>query len=570
MNNPSETIEATSENFIGPKAPAQKGVLTETPKGDFSQLKIHAKSDILSGFLVFLIALPLCLGIALASGYPAIAGILSAIVGGIVATFFSNSELTIKGPAAGLIVIALGCVTEFGFTGGVDPAKDYQAYRLALGVGVAAGVTQILFGVFRLGILGEFFPVAAIHGLLASIGIIIIAKQFPILLGLQPEGAPLELLAGIPSFILNMNPGVGAIGMISLIIVAGYSLIKNPKLKVIPAPMTMLLITVPMGLYVGIGDEKFYTFNNQTYQLGEKFLVNVPSNLFNALAFPDFSGLATETGIKYVILFALIGSLESLLSAKAVDEIDPWKRKTDQDRDMLAVGLGNTLSAFIGGLPMISEIVRSKANIDNGARTRFANFFHGAFLLICVALIPSVINNIPLAALAALLVFTGFRLASPKEFIHMYHLGKDQFIVFLSTIMGVLATDLLKGIAIGIGVSIILHVIYGVPIFSFFKLNADIKEDDQVATIFVRDAAIFSTWISLRNHLNRFFEQGKRVTLDLAGTRLVDYTVMSKIDEWIKAFKEKGLELTVHGLEQHDSISESSIATRLNNKYRKI
>lgn len=541
--------ENPTKNFIGPIAPDQKTVSTEIPRGNFDGFKVNAKADILSGFLVFLIALPLCLGIALASGYPAIAGILSAIIGGIVATFFSNSELTIKGPAAGLIVIALGCVTEFGFTGGVDHAKDYQAYRLALGVGVAAGVVQILFGVFRLGILGEFFPLAAIHGLLASIGIIIIAKQFPVLLGLQPEGTPLELLASIPSFIIDMNPGIGSIGMISLIIVSGYTLIKNPKLRVIPAPMMMLLITVPMGLYVGIGEEKSYTFNNQIYQLGEKFLVNVPSNLFNALAFPDFSGLATETGIRYVILFALIGSVESLLSAKAVDQIDPWKRKTNMDRDMLAVGLGNTLSAFIGGLPMISEIVRSKANIDNGGKTRFANFYHGMLLLFCVALIPAIINQIPLAALAALLVVTGFRLASPKEFVHMYHLGKDQFIIFLSTVIGVLATDLLKGIAIGIGVRIIIHLFNGVPINSFFKLNAKVvDENDQSVTIHITEAAIFSTWIALRKHLHRLCQDRKRVTLDFTKTRHVDYTVRSKVDEWVKEFEENNLDLSVRGL----------------------
>jgi MFS superfamily sulfate permease-like transporter len=552
MSMPSDTIEISSGNFIGPKAPVQKVVFTENPKGNLAGLKAYAKNDFLSGFLVFLIALPLCLGISLASGYPAIAGIYTAIIGGIVATFFSNSELTIKGPAAGLIVIALSCVTEFGFTGGVDSAKDYQAYRLALGVGVAAGIIQILFGFFRLGILGEFFPIAAIHGLLASIGIIIIAKQFPVVLGLHPEGSPLELLAQIPSFIVHMNPGVGAIGIVSLIIVASYSFIKNPKLKVVPAPMMMLLMTVPMGVYVGIGEERTYSFNNQIYHLGEKFLVNVPSNLFNTITFPDFSGLATETGIKYVILFALIGSLESLLSAKAVDEIDPWRRKTDMDRDMLAVGLGNTLSAFIGGLPMISEIVRSKSNIDNGAKTRFSNFYHGVLLLLCVALIPGIINEIPLSTLGALLVVTGFRLASPKEFVHIYHLGKDQFIIFLCTIIGVLATDLLKGIAIGIGVRIIIHMINGVPIRSFFRLNAQVvHESDQSVTIHIPEAAIFSTWIPLRKHLYRFYQEGKQVTLDLTETRHIDYTVKSKIEEWKREFQEKGLELTVRGLDQH-------------------
>ena len=202
---------------------------TESPKGNLHGFKTYAKNDILSGFLVFLIALPLCLGISLASGYPAVAGIFTAIVGGLVATFLSNSELTIKGPAAGLIVIAIGCVQDFGFTGGVDPAKDFQAYRLALGVGVVAGVYQIILGFFRVGILVKLFPHAAIHGLLASIGIIIIAKQFPVLMGLSPQGAPLELLADIPSFIINMNPKVASIGILSLIIVLSYSYIKTPN-----------------------------------------------------------------------------------------------------------------------------------------------------------------------------------------------------------------------------------------------------------------------------------------------------------------------------------------------------
>ncbi|MDT7043367.1 SulP family inorganic anion transporter [Candidatus Nitronereus thalassa] len=541
----------------------------EIPKGNFAGFRANLRSDLLSGFLVFLIALPLCLGISLACGYPAISGIFTAIIGGLLATFFSNSELTIKGPAAGLIVIALGCVTEFGFTGGKDPAADYQAYRLALGVGVAAGILQILLGVFRSGILGEFFPTTAIHGLLAAIGVIIIAKQFPIMLGLHPDGKPLELLANIPTFVLSMNPKIGLIGILSLLIMFGYAVIRNPRLKVIPAPMIVLIVAVPLGLFLEIGKEGTYTFLDHTYSLGEKFFVDVPLNMFTAITFPDFSGLTTVIGIKYVMMFAIIGSLESLLSAKAIDGIDPWGRKTDMDRDLLAVGLGNTVAAFIGGLPMISEIVRSKANIDNGAQTRFANFFHGLFLLVFVALIPGLINQIPLAALGALLVFTGFRLASPKEFVHMYYLGKDQFIIFMSTVIGVLATDLLVGIGIGIGVKVIIHLYNGTPIHSFFKLNAEVtREDEHSATIVIRGAAVFSTWIPLRKYLHRYLQEGKNVTLNFSDTRLVDHTVMSKLYEWIMEFEEKNCELFVRGLAEHEAMADSIVAAHVKRKTR--
>jgi MFS superfamily sulfate permease-like transporter len=534
----------------------------QVPIGTLAGLRRYWKSDLLSGFLVFLIALPLCLGISLACGYPAIAGIFTAIIGGVVGALFSNSELTIKGPAAGLIVIAIGCVTEFGFTGGRDAAADLQAYRLALGVGVAAGVIQILFGVFRAGILGEFFPSSAVHGLLASIGIIIIAKQFPITMGLGSEGTPLELLAKIPQFVVGMNPVVGLIGIISLLIMFGYPLLKNPKLKVIPAPMVVLLITVPLGMYFDLSQERTYSFNGRDYPLGAGFLVNVPANMFSAITFPDFSGIATAVGWKYIFLFAFIGSLESLLSAKAVDQIDPWRRKTNHDGDLLAVGVGNTVAAFVGGLPMISEIVRSRANIDNGARTRFANMFHGAFLLLFVALVPALINQIPLAALGAMLVFTGFRLASPQSFVHMYQVGREQLIIFVSTIVGVLATDLLVGIAIGIAVKVVIHIIHGAPLLSLLRLKVDVLRGNKDAVrVAVKDSAVFSTWIGLKNRLERLKAEPV-VVVDLSDTFLVDHTVMQKLKEMESELKEAGSKLVLLGLEEHRSLSDHPTAAR--------
>ena len=535
---------------------------TQIPRGTLSGLHKNWKADLVSGFLVFLIALPLCLGISLACGYPAISGIFTAIIGGMLATFFSNSELTIKGPAAGLIVVAIGCVTEFGYTGGKDPAADFEAYRLALGVGVAAGIIQILFGVFRAGILGEFFPSSAVHGLLAAIGIIIMAKQFPITMGESPHGSPLELIASIPHFLMNMNPIVGMVGIISLLIMFGFPFIKNPRLKVIPAPMVVLMVTVPLGIYFNFDQEQTYSFNGQQYPLGKEFLVAVPENMFHAITFPDFSGLMTLVGVEYVVMFALIGSIESLLSAKAIDGIDPWKRKTNHDRDMLAVGVGNTLAAFIGGLPMISEIVRSKANIDNGARTRFANAFHGSFLLLFVALVPGLINEIPLAALGAMLVFTGFRLASPQEFIHIYHVGKEQFIIFVSTVIGVLATDLLMGIAIGICVNIVLHLKNGAPAKSLFKPQISIERKDHTGvTVKVKDSAIFSTWIGLKKTLDQLTGE-PHVILDLSDTCLVDHTTMAKLHEMEKEFKERQSTLVITGLDHHQSFSSHPEAGR--------
>jgi MFS superfamily sulfate permease-like transporter len=533
----------------------------DIPLGTFDGLKRNWKDDMLSGFLVFLIALPLCLAISLACGYPAISGVFTAIIGGILSAFISNSELTIKGPAAGLIVIALGCVTEFGFTGGADPSADFQAYRLALGVGVAAGAVQILFGVFRSGILGEFFPTSAVHGLLASIGVLVIATQVPIALGVQASGTPLERLASFPTYFMEMNPVIALIGGISLVIMFGFTFIKNPKLKIIPAPMLVLLIAVPLGMYFDIGTEHIVTLAGQDSALGPRFLVDVPNNMFSAITFPDFSGVLTSVGIKYIIMFSLIGSLESLLSAKAVDQIDPWKRKTNLDKDLLAVGIGNTVAAFVGGLPMISEIVRSKANIDNGARTRFANMYHGVFLLAFVALVPALIDRIPLSALAAMLVFTGFRLASPQEFIHMYKVGKEQFIVFVSTIIGVLATDLLVGIGIGILVKAIIHIINGAPIGSLFKPSIRLENvGGDTATVKVENSAVFSTWIALKNRIGG--QNANKIVVDLSNTKLVDHTVMANLDALSNEFVESDRELSVTGLEEHTQLSDHPLAAR--------
>lgn len=538
----------------------------ETPRGNLEGMRKYVANDCLSGFLVFLIALPLCLGIAMASGYPPIAGIFTAIIGGILCTLFSDSELTIKGPAAGLIVIALGAVQEFS---GGDPERMHQAYRLALGVGVAAGCLQILFGLFRSGVLGELFPTSVVHGMLAAIGVIIASKQIHTLLGVTPEAKePLHLIAEIPHSFRNLNPEVALIGLISLVILFGLPLTKHPLVRRIPAPMLVLMLAIPLGMYFDLLHEHTYLFlDHHEYTLGPRFLVSLPDSLFSAITFPDFSGLLTVTGLKYVLMFALVGSLESLLSAKAIDLLDPWHRKTNLDRDLVAIGVANTASAMVGGLPMISEIVRSSANINNGARTRFANMYHGLFLLLFVALFPALIHRIPLAALGAMLVYTGYRLASPREWVHAYRIGREQLVIFTVTVIVVLATDLLVGIAVGVCVNLFIHVLYGVPLRALFKPDFAVEERDQGTVIVtMKHSAVFSGWLRLRARLLglKHGQQALReVLIDLSESDVVDHTVLEKLHELQKDYAQANCKLTITGLNGHQKLSSHPSSTHV-------
>jgi MFS superfamily sulfate permease-like transporter len=562
-DNDPQVSDPAHRNGISPGSDPVR-VPQDVPHGNLNGFKRYLRQDLLAGFLVFLIALPLCLGISLACGYPAIAGVFTAIIGSLVTTFLSNSELTIKGPAAGLIVIVLGAVTDFGFTSGQNPAADMQAYRMALAVGVAAGILQIGFGMVRAGVLGDLFPTSAVHGMLAAIGIIIVLKQLPIAMGVSATGEPLEILGRLPELILQANPEITLIGVISILILFGMPRVSNPWVRRIPAPLVVLLVAVPLGIYFDLSHEHTYSLFGHTYSLGEKFLVNVPGNMFRAIAFPDFSALQTGVAWKWVLMFSLIGSLESLLSTKAVDMLDPWKRKTNLNRDLVAVGIANTLASSLGGLPMISEIVRSKANIDNGARTRFSGMWHGLFLLGFVALVPMLIHRIPLAALAAMLVYTGFRLASPKEFLNVYRIGREQLVIFVVTVVAVLATDLLVGIAIGIGVKFLIHIYNGVPMHSLFRPYLDIEaRDDTTVVIYVRESAIFTNWIPFKRQIEQVgLVQRNNIVLDLSATRFIDHSVMERLHEMEIDFEQAGLQFEILGLDAHRQLSNHPRAAR--------
>jgi MFS superfamily sulfate permease-like transporter len=527
------------------------------PKDGLSGLKEHWKSDMVSGFLIFLIAMPLCLAISKASGFPPIAGIYTAIIGGILVSFFMGARVTIKGPAAGLIAIAVGAVEDLG------KGDNMKGYQLTLAVIVIASILQILFGLLKAGKLGDFFPASAVHGMLAAIGIIIIAKQIPVLLGAAPAGKePLELLAEIPYLLSNMNPEVAFIGSISLLILFFMPLAKSKYMKVIPPSMIVLLIAVPLAVFYDFAHEHDYTLGHINYHIiPGNLLVQLPDTFLGGITFPDFSELFSGTSAKYIIMFALVGSLESLLSAKAIDILDPFKRKSDLNKDLLAVGAGNLLAGSIGGLPMISEIVRSSANINNGAKTRWSNLFHGLFLLLFVALASSLIEMIPNTALAAMLIYTGYRLASPKEFQKTWAIGWDQLTIFVVTIVVTLASDLLVGIFAGVAMQFILHLINGASLKSLFKSNFQISELGEEYVVKVKDAAIFSNYLSFKRCFNSLLPS-RKVVFDFSEARIIDHTLLEHLHHFEEDYHQGGGHVLIHGMGKHTAHSGHPLATR--------
>jgi MFS superfamily sulfate permease-like transporter len=404
----------------------------------FSKLK----SDLPAGVVVFLVALPLCLGIALASGAPFFSGVISGIIGGVVIGSISNSQLSVSGPAAGLSALVLGAITSIG---------NFPLFLCAV---LIAGILQILLGVFKLGGIAKFIPSGVITGLLTSIGIIIIAKQLPIAFGFKS----LKELFG--SF-QNFNPIVLAICILSVLIILGWDKIK---IKFIPGALIAVIIGVIINEILKAG----FTSN----ALDANFLVSVPvaasaKEFLGFFTLPDYNGFTNSSIIIYGVVFAIIASVETLLSIEAIDNMDPEKRKTNTNRELIAQGIGNSVAGLIGGLPVTSVIVRSSANVNSGGKTKMSTIFHGLLLLVSVILIPTLLNKIPLSALAAILFLTGYKLAKPAVFKDMVSKGFQNYLPFFVTILFILAIDLFevwkpisgKGLLIGVIAGIIAHYI---------------------------------------------------------------------------------------------------------------
>lgn len=512
--------------------------------------------DAKAGFIISLIALPLCLGIATASGFPPIAGLTTAIIGGIVVSWLGSSSFTIKGPAAGLIVIALGSVTELG------QGDLTQGYHQALAVGVGAGVLQLIFALMRTAGLGICMSKSVVHGMLASIGVIIVAKQAHVMLGVTPHAhEALGLLAEIPHSFLDANLAISLIGFASLLILFFWPRISSGFLKNIPAQLVVLLLAVPAAIIMHISAEGGSQFMGMSVKGGPGYMVSLPASVLDGIAHPDFSAFFTLTSIKYILMFALVGTIESTLSVVAVDALKDYKRPSDLNRDLMAVSIGNIIAAFLGGLPMISEIVRSKANVDAGAQSHRANFFHGCFLLIYLVALAGVIQLIPLAALAAMLVFTGLRLASVKEVVHAKQIGHDQMILFLVTLIVTLMTDLLVGVAVGLLVKIAIHWMRGVSPAALLKSKVTVAKEEGQWRMNIFDNAAFPCLLKVRSTLRQIEDRDTTVLIDVTNARLVDHTFLSGLDV---VFSERpDLKRELVGLKKMKSVSDHPQSTRL-------
>ena len=433
---------------------------------------------------------------------------------------------------------------------------------------VVAGGFIMLFGLLRVGKLGDFFPTSVIHGMLGGIGVIIMVKQFFVAMGTKSEAVGGPGLIGdilqIPHGFLTLNPYIALIAIVSIAIILIHPKIKIGIVQAIPAPMWVIIAAIPLGRMLNIAEAHTYEFMGRTYELGPQYLVQLPDNIMDGIVFPNFGKIAELAFWAAVMSIALVTTIETMLSALAVDTLDPHKRRTNLDKDVFGMGAGGAASGAIGGLPMISEIVRSSANISNGAKTQWSNFWHGFFLLIFLLFGKSLIDQIPLAALAAMLITVGFKLAAPKAFAHVLEIGKAQLFLFVLTLVTVVATDLLVGVATGIVAKMIIHLYFGAPVMNAFKAEIMPEKVAEGEVIRVKDAVIFSNFLSIKGYILRLdHETVKNITLDFREVNLIDHTVMSALDNLKKFLAERGQTLNLANMDHMTPVSEHPLATRL-------
>lgn len=500
----------------------------------------HIRTDFLSGMVVFLVALPLCLGIAVASGASPFAGIITGIIGGIIVGYLSNSNVSVSGPAAGLIAIILAAITTLGFGN----------FLLAV---MLAGVFQLILGFAKAGTISSYFPSGVIEGMLTAIGIIIIKKELPHAIGYDKEHegdffsyeltdmADKGLFGEIIHSLNFAHAGAIIVTVISIIILVAFNKVSFlKKIKVLPGALVVVV--------VGIIINEIFKIVGPSIQIADEHLVQLPTassatEFFGQFTFPDFSGFTNPAVWITAATIAAVASIETLLCLEAGDKMDPIKRFSSANTELKAQGIGNILAGLIGGLPMTSVIVRTTANINAGAKTKLSAIIHGLLLLLAVILIPGLLNRMPMACLAAILIMIGLKLASPKVFIHMWKAGKYQFIPFIVTVVAVVGTDLLKGVGIGLMVSIFFILKGNMKLAYFFKkeehhegetIHIDLAQE----VSFLNKAAVKQTLAHL--------PANSKVVIDAAGTVYIDYDVLMMIRDFVNfGSKDKNISVTL-------------------------
>ena len=496
------------------------------------------KHDLPAGLSVFFVALPLCLGISLASGAPLYAGILSGIIGGLVVSFISGSALGVSGPAAGLSPIVAAAILSYG---------NYRIFLLSV---IIAGVFQLLLGALKLGVIANYFPSAVIKGMLAAIGIMLISKQVPVAVGYdQPDFwssgvvsffSSKDITGHVHQFNLHITRGAIIITAVSLLVLVILQQPYAKKLKIIPAPLIAVLAGVAVNYF-------FSTASSGTI-LKQTQLVNIPGNIFDNIVFPDFPRLFSHASIwKDGAIIGLLATLETLLCVEAIDKLDKHNRITPVNRELVAQGIGNMLCGLLGAIPITAVIVRGAANVDAGGRTKMASFTHGLFLLLAVLLIPFLLNYIPYASLAAILIFTGYNLTKPKLYKNMWELGMKQFLPFIFTITVCLITkDLLMGVMAGV-----LFAAYYIIQNNFkaeYKIEKRKIHETEVFLIKLNSNVSFLNKVKLKETLDKIPEYSV-LTIDGSECNFIDYDILEIISEFRAKAHDKHIELHIPGIE---------------------
>ncbi len=537
--------------------------MEKTPKEGFKGLVENWQSDLIAGVSVALIALPLSLGIALASGAPAMSGILSAIIGGVVTTLYRGGHISVNGPAKGVIGVILLGITL------MDDGSG-QAFNYVLAAVVVSGALQTILGLLKLGRFADIFHTSVIHGILAAIGIIIVAKQIHVAMGTYSDSPSIvqNLIDAIVS-LPQANPFVLSISLAGLLLLLFHSRISSRIFHILPAPMWVVALSIPFVYWFDFFEENTLSFFGRAYEVGPHLLLDIPDNIMDSVMHPNFSKIDTIEFWTTTISMLIITSIESLAIAKAVDKIDPYKRKTNLNKDLTGIGLSTMVAGLIGGLPIIAVIIRSTVNIHNGAKTKWSNMYQGLLLLLFIVALSPVMRQVPLCAFAILLVYTGFKLASPAVFKQVYYQGPEQLIFFVGTMILTLFTNLLIGLLGGLLLALFTQLFLSrLSVFDFFnmvyKSRTKLTEhSDGSFSLKVRGVANFLGILKVSKLLAQI-PSGANVNIDLTKTRLVGMTYMDNLIEYVKMQKDTGGSVNITGLDSHVSSSTHQSALRIN------